>query len=221
MKFSAWLWGRCEVFPPNIDGMAFFITANIAALGGSFGYAAGIDCREYLRRRLRIPVPAITIIPALIGSGTFAILMPFVVLKESQTAGSIVETQDWPRSWKSQANYWACPLMSGAGENWGLTYRLPDNPSLCRITGVLMAGRVIMRIELSSSAKREFETTPEAFGMTQLSVTNALFRWFLDQNEEIQASVLGFYPEAIPRDVTTMVLKRIISEARRPDCPGR
>jgi hypothetical protein len=88
MTFSAWLWGRCEFFPPKIDGMAFLITANIAALGGSFGYAAGLIAKVYLRRLRSIPNPAITIIPALIGSGTFARLMPLAAAKESKAEKS-------------------------------------------------------------------------------------------------------------------------------------
>jgi len=80
-----------------------------------------------------------------------------------------------------------------------------------------MASRIIMRIELSSDAKRKFEKTPEALGMTQLAVTNALFRWFLHQNDEVQASILGLHPKAISRDITTTLLKRIISDARKPN----
>ena len=36
MTFSAWLWGQYELFPLNIDGMTFLITANIA-------YAAALN----------------------------------------------------------------------------------------------------------------------------------------------------------------------------------
>jgi hypothetical protein len=94
MTFWAWLWGQCEFFPPNIDGIAFLITANTAALGGSFGYAAGIDCREYLRRRLSIPNPATAIIPALGGSGTFTRLMPLAAAKVSSASTSAADTAD-------------------------------------------------------------------------------------------------------------------------------
>jgi hypothetical protein len=75
-----------------------------------------------------------------------------------------------------------------------------------------MASRIIMRIELGSGAKRRFENTPDAFGMTQLAVTNKLFEWFLDQNEELQASILGLYPAGIAPDITATLLKRIISD---------
>jgi hypothetical protein len=78
-----------------------------------------------------------------------------------------------------------------------------------------MASRIIMRIELGSGAKRRFENAPDAFGMTQLAVTNKLFEWFLDQNEELQASILGLYPAGIGPDITTTLLKRIISDTRK------
>jgi hypothetical protein len=78
-----------------------------------------------------------------------------------------------------------------------------------------MASRIILRIELSSDAKRKFENTPVTLGMTQLAVTNALFRWFQDQNDEVQASILGVYPKAIAHDITTTILKRIVSDDKR------
>jgi hypothetical protein len=47
---------------------------------------------NYLRRRrLRIPNPAITIIPALAGSGTFAKLMPLATAKAYKAATSPAE----------------------------------------------------------------------------------------------------------------------------------
>jgi hypothetical protein len=83
-----------------------------------------------------------------------------------------------------------------------------------------MASRIILRIEISSDAKRKFENTPRTFGMTQLAVTNALFRWFHDQNDEVQASILGLYPKAIAHDITTTILKRIVSDDTRPNGQG-
>ena len=80
-----------------------------------------------------------------------------------------------------------------------------------------MASRIIMRVELSSAAKREFENVPETFGMTQLAVTNKLLLWFQDQSEELRASILGWYPGLAAQDITTTVLKRFITDARRSD----
>jgi hypothetical protein len=80
-----------------------------------------------------------------------------------------------------------------------------------------MASRIILRIELSSDAKRKFENTPVTLGMTQFAVTNKLFQWFLDQNEEVQASILGFYPRGVAQNTTTAILKRIISGGIKPD----
>ena len=78
-----------------------------------------------------------------------------------------------------------------------------------------MASRIIMRIELSSGAKRKFEGTPYALGMTQLAVTNKLVEWFVDQNEELQASILGLYPTGIAPDITTTLLKRMTSDTKK------
>jgi hypothetical protein len=79
-----------------------------------------------------------------------------------------------------------------------------------------MASRIITRIDLTSSAKSKFEAVPEIFGLTQLAVTNKLILWFLDQDEELQTSVLGLYPGEATLDVTTMTLKKIISNSKKP-----
>jgi len=84
---------------------------------------------------------------------------------------------------------------------------------------VAMASRIIMRIDLSSDAKRKFENTPDVLGMTQLAVTSKLVEWFLDQNEELQASILRLYPAGAAPDITTMLLKRFVSDVKRPIHP--
>jgi hypothetical protein len=78
-----------------------------------------------------------------------------------------------------------------------------------------MATRIIMRIELTSDAKSKFEAVPEILGMTQLAVTNKLILWFLDQDEELQNSVLSLYPGEVTLDVTKMALKKIISDRKK------
>jgi hypothetical protein len=82
--------------------------------------------------------------------------------------------------------------------------------------GIIMASRIIMRIELTSGAKSKFEAIPESSGMTQLAVTNKLILWFLDQDEELQTSVLGLYPGEVTLDVTTMAMKKVISTSKKP-----
>jgi hypothetical protein len=68
-----------------------------------------------------------------------------------------------------------------------------------------------MRVELLGPAKRKFEETPDAFGMTQIAVTSKLVEWFLGQTEEVQASILGLYPKDDGIDLTTAILKHFIA----------
>ena len=79
--------------------------------------------------------------------------------------------------------------------------------------GSSMAKRVIMRIELSSDARRKFENTPVSLGMTQIAVSSKLIEWFVGQDENMQGSILGWYPEWARQDLAAAVLKRLISDA--------
>ena len=78
-----------------------------------------------------------------------------------------------------------------------------------------MAKRIIMRVELNATAKRKFEETPDAWGMTQIAVTSKLVEWFLAQSEEVQASILGLYPKNDGIDLTTAILKHFINAPKR------
>ena len=72
--------------------------------------------------------------------------------------------------------------------------------------------RVIMRIELSPPAKSGLETLCERLGMTQVATTSRLVEWFSEQNDLVQATVLGLYPADMPPDVPTMILKRMAGD---------
>jgi predicted transcriptional regulator len=54
-----------------------------------------------------------------------------------------------------------------------------------------MSKRSILRIELSPDAKEKLDQICKAQGMTQISVLSRLVSWFVNQDEVIQASVLG------------------------------
>jgi len=82
-----------------------------------------------------------------------------------------------------------------------------------------MASRKILRVDLSSETRLMFESAPEVWGMTQVAVTSKLFEWFFDQNDIIQASILGFYPNEVSKgDITAAVLREFISSrgTKRP-----
>jgi hypothetical protein len=75
--------------------------------------------------------------------------------------------------------------------------------------------RVIMRIELSPPAKSGLAKMCEQLGMTQVATTSRLIEWFSEQNDIVQASVLGLYPADMQVDVPTMILKRMAGDIRK------
>ena len=75
-------------------------------------------------------------------------------------------------------------------------------------------GRVIMRIELSPPAKSGLAKMCEQLGMTQVATTSRLIEWFSEQNDLVQASVLGLYPADIQADVPTMILKSMAADKK-------
>jgi len=73
-----------------------------------------------------------------------------------------------------------------------------------------------MRVELSSDARRKFENIPVSLGMTQIAVSSKLIEWFVGQDEHLQGSILGWYPEWARQNLTAALLKRLISDVKRP-----
>jgi hypothetical protein len=75
--------------------------------------------------------------------------------------------------------------------------------------------RVIMRIELFPEAKDKLMEMCDKLGMTQVAATSRLVEWFTDQQDVLQAAVLGLYPEDIRAEVANMVLKRLAAEKKK------
>jgi hypothetical protein len=75
-----------------------------------------------------------------------------------------------------------------------------------------MAKRIIMRIELTPSAKESLQSFAERSGMTQFAITSRLVEWFASQPETIQSAVLNRYPSEIEVDVAKLILKRMAGE---------
>jgi hypothetical protein len=71
-----------------------------------------------------------------------------------------------------------------------------------------MAKRIIMRIELTPSAKDAVQTFADRAGMTQFAITSRLVEWFASQPETIQSAVLKRYPAEIESDIAKMLLKK-------------
>lgn len=72
-----------------------------------------------------------------------------------------------------------------------------------------MAQRYIMRIELTLISKKKLATLSDRHGMTQVAMMSRLVEWFASQSEEIQAAVVGRYPEKIAPDIARILLKKM------------
>ena len=74
------------------------------------------------------------------------------------------------------------------------------------------APRIIIRIELTPSAKERLQGVADARGMTQVSVSSRLVEWFASQTEFIQAAILGHYPQLIESEVAEIILKKMVEK---------
>jgi hypothetical protein len=72
-----------------------------------------------------------------------------------------------------------------------------------------MPRRVIMRIELTPSAKDLLNEFCSRTGTTQVSTMSRAAEWFANQSELIQAAVLRQYPKEIEADVVKLILRRL------------
>jgi len=59
------------------------------------------------------------------------------------------------------------------------------------------------------------ESLCDRLGMTQVATTSRVIEWFSDQQDVVQAAVLGLYPEDIRSDVATMILKKMAGEKKK------
>ena len=74
--------------------------------------------------------------------------------------------------------------------------------------------RIIVRIELTPSAKDHLTRIAKRNGMTQVSVTSRLLEWFATQSELVQAGILGHYPHAIQAEIADLILKHMGKSGR-------
>jgi hypothetical protein len=54
-----------------------------------------------------------------------------------------------------------------------------------------MSSRIIIRLELTKEAKTKLRKTGKRFGMTQLSLTDRMAKWFEAQSKSVQQAVLA------------------------------
>jgi hypothetical protein len=75
--------------------------------------------------------------------------------------------------------------------------------------------RIIVRLELTPSAKEHLHTISRRNGMAQVTVTSRLVEWFATQSELVQAAILGHYPHAIQAEIAELILKRMTGVVRK------
>ncbi|HRK31205.1 MAG TPA: hypothetical protein PLD59_09015 [Tepidisphaeraceae bacterium] len=72
-----------------------------------------------------------------------------------------------------------------------------------------MKKRVIVRLELSSQAKKALQQTCDRNGMTQVAVSSRLVEWFHSQSDMLQAAILGHYPKQLEADIARLIIERM------------
>jgi len=75
--------------------------------------------------------------------------------------------------------------------------------------------RIIVRLELTPSAKDALQVISRRNGMTQVAVTSRLVEWFATQPDLVQAAILGHYPHAIQAEIAQLILKRLSKPIRK------
>ena len=80
----------------------------------------------------------------------------------------------------------------------------------------MTAKRAIIRLQLDVTAKQALDKMCEQKGMTQISVLSRLVKWFANQDEVVQASVLGLMSEQHLGDLSQILLGRMSGKSAKP-----
>ncbi|MFI5382048.1 MAG: hypothetical protein ACHRHE_22360 [Tepidisphaerales bacterium] len=72
-----------------------------------------------------------------------------------------------------------------------------------------MASRIIMRLELTPSAKKTVEQMTEKKGMTQVAMLSRLVEWLANQPAAVQASVLAANSSKTEAETAKLIVKQM------------
>jgi len=72
-----------------------------------------------------------------------------------------------------------------------------------------MSDRDIIKIAISPDSKQAIDDVCDRYGMSQIEMASRLYMWFADQDEVLQAAVLGILPKEVEVAVAKMVLERV------------
>jgi hypothetical protein len=76
----------------------------------------------------------------------------------------------------------------------------------------MSAKRAVIRLQLEISAKQALDRLCERRGMTQIAVLSRMVKWFVTQDEIVQASILGLLSENALGDLSRVLLARLASD---------
>jgi len=71
-----------------------------------------------------------------------------------------------------------------------------------------------MRIEVSPGVPQRLDAAVQEFGSTNISVVSRLLLWFVEQDEMMQASVLGLIPADSRVDITRRAIEAMAKKQR-------
>jgi hypothetical protein len=79
----------------------------------------------------------------------------------------------------------------------------------------MTAKRAVIRLQLDITAKQALDKLCERRGMTQIAVLSRLVKWFANQDEIVQASVLNLMSEERLGDLSRMMVQSMYGGAGR------
>lgn len=74
--------------------------------------------------------------------------------------------------------------------------------------------RAVLRIQLDLDAKERLDEFCHSRGMTQIAVTSRLTKWFTEQDEVIQLTILGVLSGPRAADLSRVMLERIAEQGQ-------
>ena len=78
-----------------------------------------------------------------------------------------------------------------------------------------MTQRIILRVELTPSAKEHLNRTSDTLGMTQVAMLSRVVEWFSHQPELIQRIIVGHLPVQIEQQVARVMLRKMATGGRK------
>lgn len=77
----------------------------------------------------------------------------------------------------------------------------------------MSAKRAVIRLQLDIAAKQALDKLCERRGMTQIAVLSRMVKWFVVQDEVVQASILGLMSEPTLGELSQILLKRMAAKS--------